>query len=130
MPVVDGSSIQNFDPIPADVYPAKLESYENKTAKTDGSANVNLVFVITEGEYEGRKQFLTRNLKPQSLWSFKATCVALGADPKLFAEEFDTDEILTDLIGEDCRIRVTLQTEGQYAGKNNIEEVLAATVSV
>ena len=130
MPVVDGSSIQNFDPIPADVYEAKLESYENKTAKTDNSPNVNLVFVITEGEYEGRKQFLTRNLKPQSLWSFKATCVALGAKPELFDGEFDTDEILTDLIGADCRLRVIVQTEGQYAGKNNVEEVLAPTVSV
>jgi len=129
-PVVDGSAIQEFEQLPEGIYPAKLEKWENKETKSGDSINVNMTFVVTEGECEGRKGFLSRNLKPQSLWSFKKTAVALGADPEAFVGEFDTDEIMVDLVGEECRIKVEEQKEGDYAGRTQITDVLAAAYAL
>lgn len=127
MPVVDGSSIEDFSALPDGTYDCELESFENKQAKTDQSANVTLKFNVTEdSEFTGRKIFVTHNLKPQSLWSFKRTCVALGADPEDFAGPFDTDDMLGQLRSAPCRIRVTVNPEGHpYAGKQNVEEIMA-----
>jgi len=126
-PVVDGSSIKDFEPVEG-TFECVFASYENKKAK-DNTDNINMVFEVNAIEHpdmEGRKFFVTKNLKPQALWSLKQTCVRLGADPELFAGEFDTDEILTDLIGEPCRIKASLQTEGEYAGRQQVDDVLAA----
>lgn len=128
-PIVDGSSIKDFDPIEG-TFNCRLESFENKAAKTDGSPNVNLTFVVDEGEYVGRKLFVTKSLKPQALWNFKKTCVALGADPEEFVGQFDTDEILRNLIGEECRVKASIQTEGDYAGRQSVDDILAPGMSL
>lgn len=124
MPTVDGSSIKDFDPIEG-TFVCRLEKFENTKAKTDKSDNVNMTFVVDEGEYAGRKLFVTKSLKPQALWSFKQICVAMGADPEAFAGQFDTDDILRELVGAECRIKASIQTDGPYAGRQAVDEVLA-----
>lgn len=129
-PVVDGSSIQDFDPIPNDTYNCRLESFENKRANDGLSDNINLTFVVDDGEFAGRKLFRTQNLKPGALWNLKKTCVALGADPAVFVGSFDTDDILRELIGNQCRIKASIQTEGEYAGRQSVDEILGQAYSL
>lgn len=128
-PIVDGSSIKDFDPIEG-TFNCRLEKFENKPAKDGESDNINLTFVVDEGEFTGRRFFVTRNLKPQALWSFKKTCIALGADAEQFKGSFDTDEILRGLIGEECRVKASIQTEGDYAGRQKVDDVLAPGFSL
>ena len=123
-PIVDGSSITTFDAVPPNIYECRLESFKNTLAKSDQSPNVELTFVIDEGEYANRKFFYIHNLKPQSLWSFKKTCVSLGADPESFKGQFDTDEILRPLIGSPCRIRAGIQGPGEFEGRQSVDEIL------
>lgn len=123
-PIVDGSSIKDFAPIEG-TFNCRLESFANKEAKAKDSTNVNLTFIVDDGEYVGRKLFVTRSLKPQALWSFKKTCMALGADAEEFVGEFDTDDILRPLVGSECRVKASIQTEGQYAGRQQVDDVLA-----
>lgn len=123
MPTVDGSSIKEFPTLPAATYEAAFSEWKND----DKGENVTLIFIVTEGEFLNQKLFTNRNLQPQSLWSFKKTTVALGADPELFVGEFDTDEILQGVQGAACRLKVSIRgaDAGAYAGRNNVDDVIA-----
>lgn len=129
MPVVDGSGIKSFDPIPEGTYPAILEKYENKI-DSSGADLILLTFQVSEGEHEGSKQFKNQSLKPQALWNLKKVCVALGSDPESFVGEFDTDDILNEIVGNECRIKVSVQKTGDYEGRNSVDDVLAPAYSV
>ena len=129
MPVVDGASIKTFEALPTGEYPSHLESFKNTKTKDGESDNIELTFTVDEPEeYRGRKFFYILNLKPQSLWNLKRTFIALGADPEIFADSFDTDEILPDLIGQECRVAASIQEEGQYAGRQRVDEIKPVSV--
>lgn len=126
-PAINFSNAPKFDNIPPGRYNAKFEEYENDVAGTDGSDMVKMTYIITEeGEYKGRKAFRNLSLKPTALWMFKRTCIALGIDEAVFdtEEDLDTDEILDDAVGADCRLVIKERTwEGEK--RSEIRSVLA-----
>ncbi len=121
MPSINFSSVPTMNIITPGTYAAKFDEFEEDVAGTDGSPMYKMTFVITEeGEFKGRKVFRNHSLKEAALWAFKKTCIALGADPEAFTadEEIDTDELLADLQGADCR--VVLKTK-KYEGEDRTD---------
>jgi hypothetical protein len=114
----------SFTPIDPGEYEAKFVEFENGVSQA-GNAKVVMVYEITEeGEFVGRKLKAHKGLSNDALWSLKRDLIALGADPDDIAGSFDTDELLPDLVGNDCKIVVDLG-EPNEDGKqfNNITEV-------
>lgn len=128
MPLINASDIKELEPLPAGWYEARFAKFENgESAK--GDDKIDLQFEVTEvGEYEGRKLYRTHSLLPQALWALKNTCLALGSDPEDWVGEIDTDDIMGELIGADCRLKVSQST---YEGRitNRVDQVLGQTVA-
>lgn len=102
--------VSNFDPIPGNTYLANITDGEVKTsgpqAKNPGAEYVNFEFTISEGEYEGRKQWKVASLLPHALFSLKEVLSASG----VYSDEQLTGELeweIDDVIGKPVRITVT-----------------------
>lgn len=131
MPTVDGSSIQDFEALPAGEYNCRFSKWTNKPSKAGDSDNVECQFTVEDGEFTGRTLFWTKSLKSGALWSFKQMCVALGAQPDEFKGVFDTDVVLQGVQGNECRLSVSVNPPGhQYEGRNNIDSIKAAAFAV
>lgn len=124
-PIIDSSTILEFEALPKGTYNCRLQKFENKRTNADDGDNVNLRFTVEDGELAGRIIFYTLSLKPGALWKFKQTCLALGAEPKQFVGLFDTDEILNSIQGNECRVAVSIQQGGDYDGRQQVDSVKA-----
>lgn len=124
MPVVDMSGIQTeFTPIDPGEYEAQFVEFENGISGKN-NAKVMMRYVITEGEFKDRKLTAHKALTSDSLWSLKRDMLALGADPDDVSGVFDTDELLPNLQGNDCKIVVDLGEPNEDGKRfNNIKEV-------
>lgn len=127
MPVVDMTGITTeYTPIDAGVYEARFIEFENRFSQK-GNPMVRMAYEITEeGDFEGRKVYGTRTLTKESLWSLKRDLIALDADPDDIAAEFDTDELLPNLIGAECKVVVSLgEPDEQGRRFNSVDKVKA-----
>jgi hypothetical protein len=109
-----------------DQYPAILSRWEYMAAaKESGEPYVVLEFRISEGEFEGRKQWRNFSLQRQSLWALKKALVNMGADPDDLEGAFDLDDLMPDYIGSACLLDISQHT---YEGtiRNDIKAVLPA----
>lgn len=127
MPLINMSEAVVYEALPKDVYDAHLDEWEYVDEEDSGSGNpyVKMVFAIDHDDsaIDGRK--LTRNFTAQAsgLGFFKRALIALGANPEVVSEDFDTDDVLPDLVGNPCRLSVTQRTyEGEL--QNDIRRVL------
>lgn len=124
MPVIDGSQIPDFKPLPADTYNAIFEAYELKDGPKGQYYDLKFEVQDEDPEVQGRTLHSNRSIAPQSLWAFKLACIAMGADNSVFEDEFDTDELLESLLHNAVRLKVTV---GEYEGRptNNVQRILA-----
>ena len=122
LPSIDFSGIKDLEAIEADTYDAVLDEFELKQGPKGDY--YSLKFKITDGEFEGRSQWRNISITPNSLWAFKRACIALGADPGQFDGSLDTDEVLESVLGNPCRIKVSVR---EYEGRNTnqVDAVLA-----
>jgi hypothetical protein len=127
MPVVDGSQIKDLVPVPDGTYDAKFTKFEFKNSRNNNPTDQLEFELISENdeEIDGRKMFLNLTLTEKSLWKYKQTALALGADEEIFLGEFDTEDVLEELLGNPCRLMIGHQTSGDFAGRNDVRQVLA-----
>lgn len=67
----------NFQPLPADDYAAKIVSQELKTS-SNGNPMIAIVWEITDGEFTGRKMFDNMVLIESMGWKIKQYAELLG----------------------------------------------------
>lgn len=130
MPKINFKGVSDgFEPIPEDDYPAKLEAWKYESPKGK-DPYLALTFVITDGEFEGRKQWKNCSTSAQSLWAMKRALTRLGADPDVIGDEdgFDLEDVMPDLVGNECVLRIDQyeypEDSGEY--RNNVKDILEA----
>lgn len=124
MPLIPMSEATVFTAIEPATYDAVLDEWEYvEESAASGNPYVKMTFAISDGEYEGRKLFRNFSAMPEALGYMKRALVALGAEAEEVSQDFDTDDILPDLVGNPCRIVVTKR---EYEGEeqNDIRRVL------
>lgn len=121
MPRINTGEVQEFEPIPQGTYDAVVSAAEYvEESESSGEPFVKFEFTVDEGEFSGRKLFLNRSCQPQALWSLKRTLRVLGVEDGVLDNEWDTEEVLPDIIGNPCRIRVGMK---EYMGEERNEVV-------
>jgi hypothetical protein len=130
IPIIDMGQAETFEPIPAGTYDASLTDWEwipaDEVKQGKGEYGyVKMEFTIESGEYEGRKQWRNFSAAPKALGYLKRTLVALKADPENISGSFDTEDVMPDLVGNSCRIRVSM---GEFEGEanNSLDRVMPA----
>ena len=131
-----------FEPVPAGLYDGEFFDFKmGKTgdaSKVPGSDKMNLQFAITEeGEYRNRRVFRTCTFTPESLWVFKRTMSALGAEPNWEDENgIDVEEIARSVLHVRCLLKLSIREykddadidpetgEGRVKYQNNLDDVL------
>lgn len=130
MPLIDMGQAPDYEPIPAGWYDCVLSEWEYvEESESSGEPYIKWTFAVDEGEHEGAKLFRNSSCQVKALPYLKRILLALGADPDEVSGEFDTDEIIPDLVGNPCRIKVGIR---DYEGSptNEVQRVTASTVSV
>jgi len=82
MPQVDFDKIDDpndFTPLPDGDYDCRLQNIEERTTKS-GDEMWGLEFVVTSGQYEGRKIFDNMPFSEKALGRVKLICSRLGLD--------------------------------------------------
>jgi hypothetical protein len=94
--------------IPADDYAVKVDEVTEEEGQNH--PYLKWVFVITDGDFEGRKLYLNTSLSPNALWNLRGLLESLGQEVP--DDEMDID--LEELVGSECV--VTTDTE-KYEGR-------------
>lgn len=122
---VNFSDVNNFDPLPAGVYPVVVtgvEVREPRSANKDGETYpyLNWELTIEEGEYEDRKLWTITSLNPKAMWKLQEALVAFGEDKEELGEDFDLYP--ENYIGAKCNAAVIQEA---YNGKmkNTVEDL-------
>lgn len=123
-----------FDNLPKGLYPAVVEKVEVRESKSSEHNYLNWEWTITEGEFEGRKQWQITSLSPKAFFRLKDQFEALGFDVEVedFDIEWDEDVVITpeagpllvnpDVVGMQGLLVVTMDTwEGKE--RNKVDEV-------
>jgi hypothetical protein len=107
-----------IEPIPSGAYESEFVSYKVGTVKP-GSANagqmgINLQFAVSEdGDYKNHRLFRYCVMTPDSLWAFKRTMSALGADVDWEDPEgVDPEEIAKSVLHKRVIVKVLYDPEG------------------
>lgn len=106
MPTVDMTGVEDlkgFTPLPKGVYQVAIDEFSNEVGQKSGDDYVKLTLkVIDDGDEEesiaGRKLWRNLSLTPKSLPFLRQALFAFGCSPDEIAGQFDTDEILQDLV--------------------------------
>ena len=132
-----------FEPVPGGIYESKFHDYKFglvKTGANQGQRSVNLQFAITEeGVWKNRRLFRFCTFTQESLWAFKRTMSALGAevdweDP----EGIDDEEVCKSVKGAPCILVVSIREnevedpvthEIKMVPQNNVDDVKPTEVT-
>jgi hypothetical protein len=117
---VDFSGVTNFEPLPTGAYPVIIKKVELKDSSNGPWQNLNWELEVIDGEFTGRKLFLTTTLKPEGLFKLVELLEACGEEVQL--EELDLDP--DAYVGRQLLVGVSV---GSYNGKpsNNIDKLEA-----
>ena len=118
---LDFSNVSDgFDPIPGGVYPARVDVVEQGESK-EGKPKVTFTFVLTGGEFKGRKLWLVHSLQAQALFALKKTLLGLGEEPGDLSGLAEVN--FSEYIGRTCKLAVI---QDQYQGEltNKVRSVL------
>jgi hypothetical protein len=113
-----------FEPTPAGAYESKFIDFKfGKTkpeARNPNVDKVDLQFACTEeNEWKNRRWFRTCTFTADSLWAFKRTMAALGADVDWEDPEgVDPEAICRSVHNNPCIVKVGLQ---EYVDENDID---------
>ena len=123
----DVSEDGDFPVIPRGVYDAVVESVEFGHSKNSGNPMWTWRLTITEGEYTKRMLFYHTVFNAGGIGRVKKALAVLGMT-HLLQKEFNPSDldILDELIGSNCQIRVDV---GTYQDKpnNNVKGLLQAS---
>lgn len=125
---IDMGEAPDYEPIPAGWYDCVLSDWEwVEESQTSGEPYIKFEFAVDEGEFEGRKLWRNSSVQTKALPYLKKLLLALGADADDVGGEFDADDLIPDLVGNPCRIKVKMR---EYEGEeqNEIERITAAQV--
>jgi hypothetical protein len=122
MPTVDGSTIKDLPVLPNGWYDAKFDKYELKYGQESNNPYDACEFVL---DYEGdeRRFFYNMTVTEKTMWRWKRDALSLGADPSTFDGEFDTEDVLEELLGNTVRLQIVIQTKGEYEGRNQVKAI-------
>lgn len=110
MPKIDTGQVQEFEPVPQGTYDAVVSAAEYiEESETSGEPFVKFEFTIDDTEFAGRKVFRNHSCQPQALWALKRTLRALGVDDETLDGTWETEDVLPDIVGNPCRIRVGMR---------------------
>lgn len=116
---VNFSDVENFEPLPAAVYPVTVVDYE----ENEGPAGVYFAFTleVTEGEYANRKLWTNLSMSPKAAWKLQEALIAFGHDPEELTDEYEFDP--DDYLGAEC---LAVVGQDKYEGriKNVVESLL------
>jgi uncharacterized protein YgfB (UPF0149 family) len=120
-------AVQKAEPIPAGTYDATFTDFDKKPNSDGSGDHFAMQFTVTDDEYAGRKVYRNYSLKTDSLPYFKQFMSRLGApEDALEDEAAEIEDILNDLKGADCRVKVRVRTY-QGEARNDVQSVLSAT---
>jgi len=109
------SGVSDLEAIPAGVYPARIFEVKSSTSKKDNPV-LNVVFIITEGEYAETRIFHNLTIIEQSMPFVKRFLRAFFTKEELNVPTFELDT--EALVGRDCRIRLIQEKyEGEWQNK-------------
>jgi hypothetical protein len=114
---IDFSEVESFAAIPEDEYAVVVEEVEMREG--DKAPYLNWKLKVTEGEFEGRFQWMMTSLSPKALWRLKETLENLGIVEEEFELEVDEDTNLViqpELVGLAAIAPVTVE---EYQGKDS-----------
>ena len=108
--------LKGADPIPSGVYNATVDtSRASVDVSSNGTPYVTITFVISDGEFAGRKVTQRYYLSDKAQKIFNKVIDTLGLAPETDGEfPFDTDA----MHGKPCRIRVA-RRDGDNGGQYN-----------
>lgn len=128
---VDFSEAESFEAIPDDEYPVVITEAVLRESNSSEYPYINLTGEISEGEYEGRKQWAMLSLHPKALFRTKENFEALGIvdDPiELDVDEDDNSVLEPELVGLPAIFVVSTETQerGRNKGKlvNRVDAIL------
>jgi hypothetical protein len=135
MPTVDGSTIKDLPVLPNGWYDAKFDKYELKTAQETNNPYDACEFVFdytnpTDGTVEERRAFYNMTITEKTMWRWKRDALSMGAPSSTFDGEFDTEDVLEDLLGNPVRLHIVIQTKGEYAGRNQTKEIKGPSIDI
>ncbi len=108
---VNFSEVEDFELLPAGVYPVAVTNVEeSENPGPSGYTYLNWEFTITEGEWENRKQWTITSLSPKSAFRLREVLVALGADPEELNAPEGVEIEPTDYMGANCLISVAQES--------------------
>jgi len=107
----------SYETLPAGTYTVRLSDYGIKTAQT-GNEYMNCEFVVTTGEYEGRKLWDKIVFTLTALWKLKALALAVKY-PQSNGTDVETDDIFGFAQGVDVKVKVIVD---KFIGKSGSEQ--------
>lgn len=120
-------------------YPVVVEKVEVRESKSSDNNYLNWELTLTEGEHEGRKQWMITSLSPKALFRLKDIFVDLGVcGPEDEIDlEWDDDVEITpsagplvispDLVGLTGLAIVTIDYDYDPKGRNKVDSLIALT---
>src|SRR3990167_4114796 len=95
--------------LPAGEYEAIFNDYSVGQAQS-GNTTVKTVFIVSDGEYSGRRLYRNFSLLPQALWAFKKFLVDLGVSPEDLEGRVVIEEIMPEVLTAPVKIVVKSST--------------------
>jgi len=105
---MEAVAAQSFEVIPKGIYPAVVENVEFKMSSTD-QPMWSITFVLTDGDFAGRKIFDNMSFAPKALPFTKARLARLA--PELISNRFNPKAIAEsgDLIGKTIKLKTKIE---------------------
>lgn len=120
---LDFDGVEDFDVIPAGVYPAVIEKLTYKEAKEAGKfPQVSVEYTVTDPEFEGRKLWQNLSFSPKAVFRMAKFFAAFGEDYAELEVDEDTGVVTDpDLAGMAVEVKTFVEPY-QGVDRNKIDE--------
>jgi hypothetical protein len=123
---LDFSNIEEFDPLPKGDYPVVIESAQVRESKENpGTEYLNWELTVTDGEFEGRKLFMSNGLTEKSLYYLHQQFLDIGViDEDAVEMDLEVDEETGYLIEPEVAGIAAIATVGTQVRKGKIQNTV------
>jgi hypothetical protein len=120
---LDFDGVEDFDAIPAGVYPAVIEKLTYKDATEEGKfPQVSVEYTVTDPDYEGRKLWQNLSFSPKAIFRMKRFFDVFGEDYEELEVDEDTGIVLDpDLAGTAVEVKTHIEPY-QGVDRNKVDE--------